>query len=410
MMIDREIAPGMRISGFCDPAFREVEACFEANFRERGEAGASVCVIADGRAAVDLWGGVRDIGNGAPWMRDTVTVVFSCTKAATALCLHLLADRGLVELESPVARYWPEFAAAGKERVTLRMLLDHTAGVPAFRDKLPRGAFYDWSAMVALLEREQPFWEPGTAVGYHMMTFGWAVGEVIRRVSGRSLGAFFRDEIAGPLGIDFRIGAQDDIGNRLAPVTALAAGGGGAQSPFAAGILTDGDRLPRLVLLNTGRHDPNSPEAHAAELGGVGGIANARALAGMFSPLAGPLRGSKPLLSRQRIDDVRSVSAQTPCDRVLGLPTRFGQGFMLRMGDPTLAPGNALSIGHGAFGHVGIGGSVGFADPDAGLAFGYTMNRLGGGVLLNERGQSLVDAAYTALGSAMARESGSITV
>lgn len=393
MNVNIEITPGVQISGFCDPAFGEVARAFEVNFRGRGEAGASVCVIAQGRTVVDLWGGLRDPVTGAPWERDTVSVVFSCTKAATAICAHVLIDRGLIDLDQPVSCHWPEFAAAGKESVTLRMLLDHTAGVPAFREKLKQGAFYDWDYMVERFERESPFWEPGSRVGYQMMNFGWSVGEVIRRITGRSLGTFFREEVAEPFGLDFRIGAPDDLEARIAPVTAFVPG----RSPFSDEVMTAGDPVPRLAFLNTGRYDPNSRAAHAAELGGIGGIANARALAGLFSPLTNPSENPVALLSVERIDDMRKLSAATECDETLRIPTCFGQGFMLRMDNCGLPVGNSLLIGRGAFGHVGIGGSVGFADPEAGLAFGYTMNQLGDGVLLNERGQSLVDAAYRSL-------------
>lgn len=401
MNIDTRLASGSRIAGFCDPAFAEVGEAFEANFRERGETGASLCVNAHGRSVVDLWGGVRDPESGAPWKRDTVSVVFSCTKAATAICAHMLVDRGLLDLDAPVMRYWPQFAGAGKEDITVRMLLNHTASLPAFRDRLKPGAFYDWEYMVERLEQEPPFWPPGSHVAYHMMTFGWTVGEVIRRISGRTVGQLFREEIAGPLQLDFHIGAPEELETRIAPVSAFMTSGDEIRSPFAEAIMSDGSPVPRLAFLNTGRHDANSVAAHKAELGGIGGIANARALAAMFAPL---VPGSPvQLLSRGRIDAMREVSSESDCDETLRIPTRFGEGFMLAIDNPDLPPGNALRIGPGAFGHVGIGGSVGFADPEAGLAFGYTMNRLGGGVLLNERGQSLVDATYKSLGARAGR-------
>ncbi|WP_370322808.1 serine hydrolase domain-containing protein [Oricola sp.] len=397
MNVDVRLESGSRITGFCDPSFREVSEAFEANFRERGEAGASLCVNVHGRTMVDLWGGVRDPETGAPWQRDTVSVVFSCTKAATAICAHMLVDRGLLDLDQPVMRYWPQFAGAGKEDITVRMLLNHTAGLPALRDRLKTGGFYDWKYMVERLEREAPFWPPGSHVAYHMMTFGWAVGEVIRRVSGRPLGQFFREEISGPLQLDFHIGAPEEIEPRIAPVSAFMTTGEEIRSPFAEAVMRAGTPVPRLAFLNTGRHGPNSVAAHEAELGGIGGIANARALAAMFAPLASSASAGKGLLSRERIDVMRSVSAETDLDETLCIPTRFGEGFMLAMDNADLPQGNAFRIGPGAFGHVGIGGSVGFADPDAGMAFGYTMNRLGGGVLLNDRGQSLVDATYRSL-------------
>jgi CubicO group peptidase (beta-lactamase class C family) len=270
------------------------------------------------------------------------------------------------------------------------MLLDHTSGIPAFRERLGKGAFYDWEAMIRRIETEEPFWPPSSRVGYQMMNFGWSIGELVRRVSGKRLGTFFRDEIAQPLALDFHIGAPENIEVRIAPVSAFIPAGSAVRSPFAEAILSDGSPVPRLAFLNTGRYDPNGRAAHAAELGGMGGIANARALARMFA-------GADSVLSRQRIDTLRQVSSSSECDETLRIPTCFGQGFMLAMDNCDLPPGNGFRIGHGAYGHVGIGGSAGFSDPEAGFAFGYTMNRLGVGVLLNERGQSLVDSAYECL-------------
>jgi CubicO group peptidase (beta-lactamase class C family) len=390
LKVERIIAPDRGINGTCDPAFAPVAEAFEANFRTRDERGASLCVISGGRTVVDLWGGTAVTDTGMPWERDTVSVVFSCTKAATALCAHILIDRGMLDPQAQVARYWPEFGRSGKHDITVGMLLNHTSGIPAFRERLGKGDFYDWDTMISRIVEEEPFWAPGRRVGYQMMNFGWSVGELVRRVSGRSLGAFFREEIARPLGLDFHIGAPEDVEKRITPVSTFVPAGDSIRSPFAEAIMKDGTPVPRLAFLNTGRYDPNSRAAHAAELGGMGGIANARALARMFA-------GVETLLSRRRIDAMRQVSSSSECDETLRIPTRFGQGFMLAMDNSGLPPGNGFRIGQGAYGHVGIGGSTGFSDPGAGLAFGYTMNRLGGGVLLNERGQSLVDAAYDCL-------------
>ncbi|HZT79803.1 MAG TPA: serine hydrolase domain-containing protein, partial [Gemmataceae bacterium] len=196
----------MTVKGMCDPRFRAVGEEFERNFAERGEVGASVCVTVDGSTAVDLWGGVADRRTGRPWDRDTIGVVWSCTKGAVALCAHVLASRGLLDLDAPVARYWPEFAQVGKEGITVRLVLSHEAGLPAVRAPLGAGDLYDWAAMTRALAAEAPFWPPGTRQGYHAATFGHLVGELVRRVSGRGLGAFFRDEIAGPLRLDFHLG------------------------------------------------------------------------------------------------------------------------------------------------------------------------------------------------------------
>ncbi len=416
------------MQGHCEREFEAVAAAFVNNFKVHGELGASVSVTVGGRKVVDLWGGLRDAKTAEPWEEDTVSIVFSCTKAATALCAQILIDRGQLELDAPVARYWPEFAQAGKEDATVIMTLNHSVGLPALREPVKAGGYYDWDYMVERLAREAPFWQPGTRNGYHMISFGWLVGELVRRVSGQSLGAFFRSEIAVPLGLDFWIGLPQGIEPRVAPVIRFIPAPDAPRSDFTTALLANPQSIQYLSLLNNGGHQTDSRAAHAAEIGGGGGISNARALARMFEPLAnrgefidtkfvghkikgretndGKLKDSarshgknstNRLISAQRIEDMRQVSVQTDRDQTLLIPTRFAQGFMLRMDNPTLPTGHSVRIGEQAFGHVGAGGSMGFADPQFALSFGYTMNRMGGGLLLNERGQALVDAAYAGL-------------
>ncbi len=386
------------IHGLCEPGFEAVAAAFEKNFKLHGEVGASVCVQLGGRTVVDLWGGFRDPQRTQPWQADTVSIVFSCTKAATALCAHILVDRGLLDLNAPVAQYWPEFAQAGKQDATVVMALNHTLGLPALRAPVPLGAFADWSYMVQRLAAEAPFWPPGTRVGYHMATYGWLVGELVRRVSGQSLGRFFHQEVALPLGLDFWIGLPPAVGKRVAPLLPYVRRVDTPRTRFMEQVQTDPTSVPHLALLNNGRYKADSPAMRAAEVGGTGGVSNARALAGLYAPLAngGALYGVR-LLSAQRIEAMRQCSAQTPFDATLCLPTRFGQGFMLRMGNGAAAQGQSLRIGESAFGHAGMGGSIGFADPAIGMSLGYTMNQLGAGMLLNECGQTLVEAAYASV-------------
>ena len=173
------------VKGSCDPKFAELKDEFERNFEERGEAGASVCVSVNGETVVDLWGGVADTSSAEPWQEDTVSIVFSCTKAAVALCAHILVDRGELELSAPVSKYWPEFAKNGKENTTVQMMLNHESALPALRDPVKPGGFADWDYMIKRMEDEQAFWEVGTRNGYHMINFGWTVGELVRRVDGR---------------------------------------------------------------------------------------------------------------------------------------------------------------------------------------------------------------------------------
>lgn len=382
------------IEGTCDPAFAEVRAEFERNFRERGEVGASVCVRVGGRTVVDLWGGRARPDTGTPWGQDTVSVVFSSTKGATALCAHILAARGLLDLDAPVVRYWPEFGQAGKDAITVKMLLNHTAGVVGVRGPLPAGAFYDWELITNRIAAEAPFWQPGTRHGYHAFSFGWLVGEVVRRISGKTVGTFFRDEVAGPLGLDFWIGLPEAIAPRVAPIIPGDPPPPGAPSP----------QLPPLfmpALLNSGGFYFNAREAHAAEIPAAGGITNARGLAGIYAPLAcGGSLGGVQFVDGDTLARMGAVSAASEEDAVLLLPLRYSLGFWKAVDHRRLPPARqaSLIISEEAFGHPGAGGSIGFADPRAELAFGYTMNRMGPGGGLNPRGQSLVDAAYRALG------------
>jgi len=391
----------MSVQGHCDERFAAVREAFAENFASRGEVGASLCVRVAGETLVDLWGGSRDAAGEQPWQEDTLSIVFSCTKAATALCSHILADRGELDLAAPVTSYWPEFGQNGKQDVTVLMLLNHSAGLPALREPVKPGGYYDWDYMVARLAAEEPFWEPGTRNGYHMITFGWTVGEVVRRVSGRSLGTFFREEVAEPLGLDFWIGLPEEHEARVAPMIPWTPAPNEAPMPFVQALLGDPKSIQFLSLLNSGGYNPDAREAHAAEIGGGGGISNARGLAGMYNPLAqGGEYGGVRLLSQDHITRMSQVSMATLCDATLLAPTRFGLGFMRSM-DNRHRPFGAMEtgiLGREAFGHAGAGGSIGFADPECGLAFGYTMNKMGAGLLLNERGQPLVDATYRALG------------
>lgn len=386
---------GGRVEGTYDQRFAPVVEEFVRNFEARGEVGASLCLTLDGTTLVDVWGGVADATTGAAWERDTVSVVHSCTKGATALCAHVLAARGLLDFEAPVTEHWPEFGRAGKETATVRMMLDHSVGVPVLRGEVAAGELYDWDRMVARLEAEEPFWEPGTRHGYHMINFGWTVGELVRRVSGRSLGTFFQEAVAGPLGIDFWIGLPEEHEHRVAPVTPTPRRKGDPLSAFELAVVSDRTSVSSLALANVGGLQPNSRAAHAAEIGGGGGITNGRGLAGMYTPLA---LGGGSLVDRDGLDRMRRVSSAVNRDATLCIGTRFAMGFMVSMDNRARADTDSVIIGEHAFGHVGAGGSIGFADPSCGLAFGYSMNRMGAGILLNERGQSLVDATYRILG------------
>jgi CubicO group peptidase (beta-lactamase class C family) len=399
------------IGGFCDPRFEAVRDEFERNFRERGELGASVSVTFEGETVVDLWGGIARAETNAAWQRDTISVVWSCTKGATALCAHILAARGLLDLDAPVAKYWPEFGQAGKQDITVAMLLNHQAGVPAVRTPLSPGAFADWEVMVDALAKEEPFWKPGLMHGYHAFTFGWLVGEVVRRVSGKSLGTFFREEVAGPLGLDFWIGLPPEHEDRTARMIMppQETDPNAVVSPFFL-AMADPNSVQTLLFFNTGGYvmpdatglfSFDNPTHHAAEIGGAGGITNARGLAGMYAPLAnGGSLGGVRLVDENVLYRMGAVSS-AGVNATLLLPTRFSLGYFKAVDNrrvPYAGSGDSAIISEAAFGHPGFGGSVGFADPEARMSFGYTMNRMGQGTGLNERGQTLVDATYRSLG------------
>ena len=253
----------------------------------------------------------------------------SCTKGATALCAHVLAGRGLLDLEAPVAEYWPEFARAGKETATVRMMLDHSVGVPGppRRGRAGRALRLGPHGRPASRPRSA-FWEPGTRHGYHMINFGWTVGELVRRASGRSLGTFFREAVAEPLGIDFWIGLPEEHEHRVAPVTPTPRQKGEPLSAFELAVVSDRTSVPSLALANVGGLAPNSRAAHAAEIGGGGGITNGRGLAGMYTPLA---LGGGELVDRDGLDRMRRVSSAVNRDATLCIGTRFAMGFMVSM-------------------------------------------------------------------------------
>ena len=400
------------VAGFCDPRFERVAEEFTRNFQERGEVGASVCVQIEGETFVDLWGGSADPASNKPWVEDTITQVWSATKGATALCAHMLVERGLLDLEAPVVRYWPEFGQAGKESIPVKMLLNHQSGLAAISEPLPAGALFDWELMIRALERQAPFWQPGTRNGYHGFTFGYLVGEVVRRVSGKSLGAFFREEVAEPLGLDFWIGLPEALENRVAPIIpADPPDPNGPVSPMMMAIATDPTSMQALVMFNTGGYMLPGPDgvfgfntraAYAAEFGSVGAITNARGLAGMYAPLAngGSLKGVN-LVSRDTLARMGAVSSASSLDATVLLPTRFSLGYVKSTDNrrvPNCTKDDSLILSEEAFGHPGFGGAIGFVDPVARMSFGYAMNRMGQGIGLNARGQSLIDAAYLSLG------------
>lgn len=406
---------GAQIQGYCAPAYRPVFDAFVANFQRRNEIGASLAVSVNGAPVLEAWGGFSDAlatTPSTPWNRDTVSLVFSCTKAATALCAHMLATQGLLDFDKPVAFYWPEFGTNGKSGITVAMLLQHASGLAAipFSSPVPIGGWADWGLMTSLLAAQAPWWEPGTAHGYHALTFGWLVGEVIRRVSGVSVGTFFQREVAQPLGIDFWIGMPSSALGRVAPMrpaTEVL-----EVDRFTNTAASDPASLQAAVF-NIGGWlgaPPSTPPAYnaaaslQAEIPAAGGVTNARGLATIYAALAngGALNGTR-LLPSERAASLGLIRSALPIDRTLLVGMRMAFGFHGSFDNRVTGPNLSALLGAGAYGHAGFGGSIGFADPQAKLAFAYTMNRMGPGIALNERGQSLIDATYAALGYTTSR-------
>lgn len=382
------------VRGECDARFLPVRERFAQSFADESELGAAVAVYVGGERVVDLWGGHLDRKRTKPWQRDTLVNVFSTTKAMAALCLHQLIDEGRLGEDDFVRDHWPEYGCAGKEETRVVDLLAHRAGVPGVRELLPPDALYDWPRMVRTIERETPWWEPGTAHGYHAVTFGWLVGEVVHRVSGRSPGRYFREHVADPLELDFHIGlphAEHERVGRIYPVEQPNPGSDGIA--LMNRIMDEPDGIVARTFANpmsilTG---PNTTEWKSAEIPSANGHGTARAIAKVYAALAahGEHEGVR-VLSREGVQRLCTERSRGD-DRVLGLPTRFGSGVMLSQD----VPGG--SFGRGGFGHPGAGGSVGWADTEANVAFGYTMNRMGGHILVDPRARALADAVYECL-------------
>jgi len=375
------------VEGHCAPRFQRVREEFARNFSERAERGGAVAIWHKGEPVVDLWGGWSDVARTAPWQRDTLVNVFSVSKALCAIACMRLVDDGRLNLDARVARYWPEFEQAGKQNVTVRQMLSHQAGLPAIRKPLPDGAALTWNTIVDALAEQRPWWEPGTAHGYHVNTFGFLAGELVRRIDGRSIGTLLREDVAQPLGADIHIGLPASEHRRVSDFQWP----GNPATPEL-----DGDDA--LMRWNTywnppgfsGAHWVNHPRWREAEVPSTNGHGNARGIARIYSALAqdGEIDGVR-VLSKSAI--AAAVTEQVNGhDAITDRPSRFGIGFQLTQPERPLGP-NA-----GAFGHFGAGGSLGFCDPEAGIAFGYVTNDMGPR-WQNPRNRALIAALYDSL-------------
>ncbi|MEU9544720.1 serine hydrolase domain-containing protein [Streptomyces mirabilis] len=385
--------PAPRVHGHCDARFAAVRTAFEENFRDRDELGAAVTVTLDGETVVDLWGGWADAARTRPWERETLVNVWSTSKGPTSLCAHILADRGLLDFDAPVAAYWPEFAAAGKESVLVRHLLSHRAGLAGLREPHDLAQLCDWELTVERLAAQEPWWEPGTRSGYHALTFGHLVGEVVRRVSGLRPGAFLEREVTGPLGIDFTIGLPEKEAERAAELVHPRVASSSEQASIFAQLAPAA--VAALANPLVGATEANTAQWRAAEIPAANGHGTARAVAALYGIFAGRgAYGSRQVLSPEAAERVRE--GQGSCrDLVLGAgfehETETGLGLWLS------GPNGSYGPNPRAFGHDGFGGSCGLADPESGLSLGYVMNRMGPHIADDPRKMALVDALYSAL-------------
>jgi CubicO group peptidase (beta-lactamase class C family) len=404
------------IGGTVEHGFEGVRDAFARNFAEHGEVGAAVSVYSGGRKVVDLWGGQAD-HDGNPYTDETLQLVFSTTKGVTALCANLLAQSGQLDVDKPVSHYWPEFAAAGKADVPVRWLLCHKVGLPYVDADLSLDEVLAWEPVVKALAEQAPLWEPGAEHGFHAITYGWLVGEVIRRVSGMSVGAFVAQELAGPLGLELWVGLPDEQQARVAPLTNHGPGETEASmlaeagvEGAGAGVVAGGNDLASMIeqflgadslLLKALGGVPglmtqegmfNRPEVRAAEMPAANGVTNARSLARLYAAAVGPVEGfdGGPLLTSEQIA-AATTSQTTGNDKVLFFETSFGLGFMCS------SPFSPYGVPE-SFGHSGAGGSLAFADPVNGIGFGYVMNRMLQNLAGDPRTTGLVKAVYDAIG------------
>jgi CubicO group peptidase (beta-lactamase class C family) len=374
-----------RVHGSVETGLEPVREAFAANFERFGEVGAACCVYLDGRKVVDVWGGLTRPGSAEPYSADTLQMVMSSTKGVVAVAAHMLAAEGELDFDAPVVEYWPEFGAEGKDHIPVRWLFSHRAGLPAIDRPLSLDDVLAWQPVVDALAAQRPLWEPGSAHGYHVSTYGWLAGEVIRRVAGMSVGQYVAEHIARPLELELWIGLPPAMEPRVAPLIAPPAPKPGtAIDVFTARLLDPTTMMHRAFanpLMSVAAF--NERAFHAAEIPAGNGITTARSLARMYAACVGEVDGVR-LLRPETLEKAMVVQAAGE-DLVLGYETRYGTGFQVSFPFRPMA-------GEGSFGHYGMGGSVGFGHPERGLAFAYVMNQMlpSGGV--DPRTKNLVDA------------------
>ena len=392
----------MTTQGWTADGFEGVREAFDANFADGLEVGAAFSAYHQGQKVVDVWGGVADVRDGTPWEEDSMVVVFSTTKGATAICANRLIQEGRLSADDRVVQHWPEFGEAGKGDITVEQLLSHQAGLAWVDEPLTLEQALAWEPMIHALERQAPAWEPGTAHGYHAVTFGNLVGEVVGRVTGESIGTYFRELAGDPLGLDFWIGLPEEHEPRVARLVGGIAGGVRRGRWRRSGRRGDASRPRRLHgprhHARQGAHRRrafagdgifNTRAVHAAEVPAAAGIGDARSIARLYAACLGEVDGIR-ILDDERVRDASTQRTKGPNIVLMDLDIQFGLGFFL--------PSSLVTVGGPkSFGHFGAGGSVGWADPEAGLSFGYVMNRMDMGLAGDVRSTRLIDACYAAI-------------
>ena len=402
------------VNGYCDDRFIEAKEILEKSISSGFELGCAITMEIEGEVVLDLWGGHKDLNKREDWKKDTIVNVFSTTKGMAAMCLLQLVEKGLVDLDEPVTKYWPEFAENGKESIPVRYLLCHKSGLCGIREPLEQGSFADWELICSELAKQEPFWKPGTAHGYHAITYGHLVGEVVRRVSGKSIGQYFNDEIAVPLNLDFWIGLPEDKFDRVTDINpdkpgllqkilmpillrlpkSLAPGSVKMLLDFLDPTTPAGAAFnnPKMSM-QTGEMEANTVKWRKAEIPAANGHGTARSIAKLYGALAvGGSRDGVHVLSQETIEMARQTESDGK-DLVLGqIHTRFGLGFMLGTEDVSMGP-NKNSMGHG-----GAGGSLGFADIDNKISLGFTMNQMHPGITAWKTATDVAASVYETLG------------
>ena len=378
---------GIRIGGEIEPGFEPLVDAFADNFRAHGEVGAACAVYHRARPVADLWGGLADAGSGRPWQRDTIVLVFSAAKGPTATCINRLVEAGQLDVDLPVAHYWPEFGCNGKERITTRQVLSHRAGLAAVEGDLTLEEVLAWDPVVSAIAAQAPNWEPGSRHGYHARSFGWILGELVRRITGSTIGEYIASQFAAPLDLSYWVGLPASALSRCA---ALVPPPGGSN---AVAELLGADSLTAQVMSGPsglfGYNDMwNRPEVLAAEMPSSNGVGDARSLARFYAALIGEVDGVR-LLGAGQLARACEEQSRGP-DTVIFHETCFGLGYALQ---PALAPG----AGPNSFGHPGAGGALAFADPDADLGFAYLMNAMQFDPAGDPRSRGLINAVYDSL-------------